>query len=298
MDSSVPKLRVAIVPEHFSIPFKWGVEKKIFEKHGVEIVTEEFPRGTGSMCRSLRNNEIEVAVALTEGIISDIATNGKDIQLVSTYVQSPLHWGIVVDKQSDIKTVEDLKGRTIGISRLGSGSHLMSFLLALRHQWNLNELKFVPQGGLHELLDGLKQKKCDVFMWERFMTKHYVDEGIIRSIGEIVTPWPCFMIAVRKDIVDKHSEYIKKFLDAVKECAKEFKDPKNEKLALEHISHTSKLTLEDAKKWYEGVQFSQNGDISGKILEDAVSLLKKAGVLTEDVNIQDLYSSKVVKLID
>jgi sulfonate transport system substrate-binding protein len=83
------RLRIGVVPEHFSIPFHYGKDNGIYTKHNVEaqiislnhinhfqVEIEEFPRGTGSMCRSLRHDEIDVAVALTEGIISDIATAG------------------------------------------------------------------------------------------------------------------------------------------------------------------------------------------------------------------------------
>ncbi len=40
-------------------------------------------------------------------------------------------WGIFVHPDAkDIQSVSDLKGKTVGISRFGSGSHLMSFVLA------------------------------------------------------------------------------------------------------------------------------------------------------------------------
>ncbi len=73
------------MPEHFSIPFFLGVEKGLFLTKGIEVLLykargdfvflwqlniHEYPRGTGSMCRGLRNNEIDIAVALTEGVIT------------------------------------------------------------------------------------------------------------------------------------------------------------------------------------------------------------------------------------
>jgi hypothetical protein len=40
------------------------------------------------------------------------------------------------------------------------------------------------------------------------MTKPLVDKGIFRRIG-IVPPWPCFVIAVRDEILEKYPEAIK-----------------------------------------------------------------------------------------
>jgi len=63
------RLRVGIVPEHFSLPLRLGVAKHIFEKCNVELALEVYGKGTGSMCRALRNNELDVALTVTEGVI-------------------------------------------------------------------------------------------------------------------------------------------------------------------------------------------------------------------------------------
>jgi hypothetical protein len=41
------------------------------------------------------------------------------------------------------------------------------------------------------------------------MTKPLVDKGIFRRIGDCPTPWPCFVIAVRDEILEKYPEAIK-----------------------------------------------------------------------------------------
>jgi hypothetical protein len=42
-------------------------------------------------------------------------------------------------------------------------------------------------------------------MWETFMTKPLVDKGILDAWAT-PTPWPCFVIAVREEILEKHPE--------------------------------------------------------------------------------------------
>ena len=42
---------------------------------------------------------------------------------------------MVTGPNSKLKTLDDLVGKTIGISRFGSGSHLMSFVLADEKGW-------------------------------------------------------------------------------------------------------------------------------------------------------------------
>ncbi len=86
-------------------------------------------------------------------------------------------------------------------------------------------------------------------------------------------------------------------MTAVQESCKEFKSLAYQKEALEQISKISKLSTEDAQKWYDGVKFSDNGEISTKVLLEAVSLLKTAGVLSKDVDITDLYDKNTTKII-
>ena len=74
------------------------------------------------------NNEIDIAVLLTEGIVTDII-NGNQSKIVHTYVQSPLIWGVHVPYNSNFHSVKDLENQRIAISRYNSGSHLMSYLL-------------------------------------------------------------------------------------------------------------------------------------------------------------------------
>ena len=76
-------LRVGVVPEHFSTPFQIGFENRIFQKHNVVVDVIEHPRGTGSMCKDLRENNLDVAIALTEGLVSGMCLWCDDCVVVN-----------------------------------------------------------------------------------------------------------------------------------------------------------------------------------------------------------------------
>jgi len=277
---------VAIVPEHFSLPWQLGKGRGIFSKHNVEVTTIEHPRGTGSMCRALRNGEIDVAVALTEGVISDIVNLGPSFKIIATYVQSSLHWAAVVHPDSSITSIDELRGKTFGISRPGSGSQLMAYVMANDRRWNLDQdLHFSIKGGILELIGGIQDHSTDVFLWETFTTKPYMDQNLVRKIGEVVTPWPCFVIAVRNDVLEANPSSVKRLLSAIQESCVEFK--KTEK-SLKYISRESKLSLEDSKLWFDQVEFS-DGKVSNKVLIETISALQRSNIIQNaDVNISDL----------
>jgi len=249
------------------------------------------------MCRALRNNELDVAVALTEGVISDIAASGQEIQIVATYIDTPLHWGVNVSENSSIRTVDDLKGKTFGISRLGSGSHLMAYVLAEQKKWNpVKDVKLEVKGGIGDLITGLEDGSTDVFLWETLTVKPHMEKHHIRNSGEVVTPWPCFVIAVRKELLHSPQERatMRKFLDCIQEACVLFKKDKN---TLEFISQQCHLSLEDSKKWFDQVAFSQKGAVSTKVLQETVATLKKTGIVAHDIDITTLYDKELTLIV-
>jgi ABC-type nitrate/sulfonate/bicarbonate transport system substrate-binding protein len=62
----------------------------------------------------------DVSVGLTEAFVAGIGKGSDWYKLVGTYVQSPLCWAISTgSKRNDISSTADIRGKTIGISRIG-----------------------------------------------------------------------------------------------------------------------------------------------------------------------------------
>ena len=196
-------IKIAGVPEHFNLPWHMCIEDGEFEAVGIDLQWTDVPEGTGKMCQMLRDGETDIAVILTEGIIKDIAA-GNPSKIVQVYVQSPLIWGIHVAANSNYKTLSDLEHKKVAISRMGSGSHLMSIVNAQNQNWNTENLQFEIVNTIDGAVESLSSGKADYFMWERFMTQPLVDKGIFRRIADCPTPWPCFVIAVRNEVLENH----------------------------------------------------------------------------------------------
>lgn len=113
-------------------------------------------------------------------------------------------------------------------------------------------------------------------------------------MGEIVTPWPCFVIAAREGVISEHPEALKKLVLAIQECCNEFV---NSPSTLESISKNCKLSIEDSKKWFETVKFS-DGTISQHILKTCLDTLHSTGVLKGELTcaVSSLYSDKFSKV--
>jgi ABC-type nitrate/sulfonate/bicarbonate transport system substrate-binding protein len=120
INRNLDEIRLGGVPEHFNLPIHLALEEKAFQEDGVNVKWTDFDGGTGQMTEALRNNDIDVCVLLTEGIVSDILKGNKS-KIISGYVKSPLTWGIHSGVENTLDKHREIYDKQYAISRLGSG---------------------------------------------------------------------------------------------------------------------------------------------------------------------------------
>ena len=194
MNSTRRTVRIGGVPEHFNLPWLTAVEKRAFDDLGVDVEWIDFPGGTGAIMSALAAGEIDMATPLTEGAITAIA-NGNPSKLVSMWVESPLLWGVHAAGSSDANEITDLEGQRFAISRFGSGSELMSLVLAEDLGWELTDDSWVTVGNLDGALEALPAGDAEIFLWNMSMTQPHVTDGTFKRVGVLPTPWPSFAVA-------------------------------------------------------------------------------------------------------
>lgn len=245
-------VKIAGVPEHFNLPWQLSIDNGDFEARNINLQWTSVPEGTGKMCQMLRDGTTDIAVILTEGIVKDIVA-GNSSKIVQVYVESPLIWGIHVAANSSYKTLADIENTKAAISRLGSGSQLMAYVNANNQGWKTDNLQFEIVNTIDGAVKALTAGTADYFMWERFMTKPLVDQGIFRRIGDCPTPWPCFVIAVRDEILEKNPEIIKNILSIINKTTNTFKDIPN---IDESLAATFNQKNEDIQEWLSLTEWS------------------------------------------
>ena len=235
------------------------------------------------MITSLRDNEIDVAIGLTEGWVAELGKRKKSdaggFKIVGTYVESPLCWAISTGKERDFKDVDGLKDCKVGVSRIGSGSYVMSFVLADTKGWlsptpGRNSFGVVPLQSFTNLRAAVNDGSADFFMWEHFTTKKYHDNGDIKRIGEIYTPWSSWKIVAN----DANDERLLPMFDAINKGIQHFWAHKEE--AVEYISTQLDYSSEDAREWLKTVKFAT--DVKGvkrETIDKTIEVLTKAGVI-------------------
>lgn len=270
-------LKIGGVPEHFNLPWRLAIEDGKFREFGLNLHWADMSGGTGQMIRGLETGSLDIAVLLTEGITKAIL-QGLDATIVQVYVTSPLHWGIHVPYHSEIHKVDQLEGRTFAISREGSGSHLMAYVKAAQEGWDIDELDFNVVGDIYGGLWALENDEAQAFLWEKYTTFPYTEQKKCRYIDEVVTPWPCFVIAVRNEIYNQHPDLIKKMCLTVNQKALEMQDDPN---IIDVISWRYNLRSGQVENWLNETDWNYNAIEYPLAFQKAVSYLMKIGLLSE-----------------
>ncbi|MFT3796312.1 substrate-binding domain-containing protein [Flavobacterium sp.] len=277
-------IKIAGVPEHFNLPWHLCIENGEFDVEGINLEWTDVPEGTGKLCQMLRSGETDIAVILTEGIVKDIIA-GNPSKIVQVYVESPLVWGIHVAANSNFQKLSDLENKKAAISRIGSGSQLMAYVNAGNEGWNTQDLQFEIVNTIDGAVEALTNETADYFMWERFMTKPLVDKGIFRRIADCPTPWPCFVIAVTDEMLQKHPGTIRRILEIINNTTIEFKEiPSIDRT----LASKYNQKIEDIREWLSLTKWSQK-PLSEQMLNKvqnqllALSVIDKKGIFAEIV---------------
>lgn len=277
-------IRIGGVPEHFNLPIHLAIENGAFESRGVNVEWTTFTGGTGQMTKALRNKEIDVCILLTEGIINDII-NGNKSKIISNYVISPLCWGVHTAADNPLDNYQNIFNKNYAISRFGSGSHLMAIVDANTKEQQIETEQFKIIKNLDGALESLKKGETDVFYWEKYTTKPYVDSGELKRIGEYYTPWPCFVVAATDDILKEQPENIIRLLRTIHDANDQFM---RDETVVNLVSERYGQKLPDVKRWYHNTEWAIHGWVSNKMLKSVIYSLRMAEIIKENQEIPNL----------
>ncbi|MEL6870320.1 MAG: ABC transporter substrate-binding protein [Pseudomonadota bacterium] len=263
------------VPEHFNLPWYQIADQGL-------ITWTDVPEGTGAMLDKLSAGDAQMALLLTDGAVAGIA-KGAPVRIIGCYVESPLVWGVHVAAGSDFYKPADITGRAFAISRFGSGSHLMAGVYAAARDWAHGALDYVVVDNLAGARRALPAGDADIFLWEVFTTKPYVDKGEFRRVDEIPTPWPAFVACVHRDADAATVATARDLLERALQRAAALAGNDH---AREIFADRFKLEIEDAGEWLARTRWSVDGQINQIVIDRTAAALRGTGILDSEATAQ------------
>lgn len=247
-------IRIGGVPEHYNLPFYQANQEQPFIDAGYKLEFSIYSTGTGAMLNDLKDRYLDMAILLTEGIITDQHA-GNTASIVSHYVKSPLVWGVHthVNNPFDIKNGVNAETR-FAISRLKSGSHLMAYLYAQKFGVALCDEQFEIVNNMNGAAAALEVDQADLFMWEKFTTKPLVDAGVFERVDTCPTPWEPFVIVANANITNEDQAFLNALNHWLSERTQVLKS--NPESTVKEITERFSLKAEDAAEWLANVEWN------------------------------------------
>ncbi|KAI8905435.1 hypothetical protein EDD86DRAFT_249035 [Gorgonomyces haynaldii] len=278
MPSTIEKrlVRLGCVPEHFSTPLYL---QKHMDKHALGLDIVSVPQGTGEAIEitpdaPIAGNRPRLVARICKHLIDGKETS----RLLGSYTQSPLKWSLAVKPQSRYQQIRDLdaQGTRIGISRYGSGSHIMAIVMNTNYGFK-HPFEFVVLDNFQGLRDGIETEKCDAFMWEVVTTKPWYDNQTLRMLDIVSCPWPSFSIASQTEIPG-----LQEGIDAsIQDFVKGFETQYLDYVLQSQVFHYP--NKQDVMNWFRDNKFTLNvKKIQRKDLRTIVDSLKQSGILNQD----------------
>ena len=194
-------------------------------------------------------------------------------------------WGIHTSIQNTLAHHGNIFDKRYAISRFGSGSHLMAIVDANSKGQSINPSQFIIVKNLDGALSTLGKLETDVFYWEKYTTKPYVDNGQLKRVGEYLTPWPCFMIAATDSVLKKYPQKIIDLLGVIHQSCADFMQ---DYTVISLVSKRYNQQLKDVERWYHSTAWATHGWVSNKMIQGVIYHLKVAEIIDENDIIPEL----------
>lgn len=143
-------------------PWAMTYQMGFFKEEGLEVDIVRID-GSGALIPQVANNSVDIGWPNPDIVIVSAQPGRDTLPVKFFYNHLPKSvWEVIVPDNSDIKTVEQLRGKKIGVSRLSSGS--IPLLRAILHDAGLDEktdLELVPVGFGGPAFRAIKTKQID-----------------------------------------------------------------------------------------------------------------------------------------
>jgi NitT/TauT family transport system substrate-binding protein len=248
-------------------------ERGFYKKHGLDVDLLFIPSTTTSVS-SLLAGDVQVANASGGGVASAVVA-GADLVLVACYLNS-LPYELVVHEA--VKSAEELKGKSIGISRIGSASDVAARAL-------LRGLGLEPDKQVHIMQVGGPTERAASFRTGRIagfpsppgiihLTKGMPFRILISTADfQKRFDFPFICATTTRSYLSRQRETVKKVLMAHIEATHFFKTRKEEtkKIISKYSRITNEAYLEDSyaasAKLYDKVPLVTRAGVEGQIKE-------------------------------
>lgn len=200
--------------EAFSfVPLDVGVRTGIFKKQDLDIEIANFG-GDAKLQQAMAADSIDIALGSGPGLA--FIVKGSPVKGIAAMAGPPLLFALVVRNDGSVKTVDDLKGRKVGVSTVGSVTSWIISEVSRQRGWGFDGIVQVPVGENAARVAAVRSQALDGCIVDLASALNYVERGdgrILLRFGDLVKDFIIHVIFATDKAIAERPDALHGFLN-------------------------------------------------------------------------------------
>ena len=293
-DSFAADKLVALYSSH-AVPYSmpWIAEELgLFKKYDLDFGFVYIPSSSTATAAILGNN-VEVGLLGGVGIVNAYASGATDLCFIGS-IKNIMTQSILA--KTEITKLEQLRGKRIGVTRIGSNTHFFTVQAFRRVGMNPEkDITFIQTGGDNETLGALASGRVDA------ATMLPPTDGRAIALGfryvvfgpDIAIPYAASTITTRRSVITKRGPVIGRFMRAMAEASKSMhRDKELVYRVLEKKLRITDRTILDASYAIEMKVMEPRLDLKAAAIQPMIEEVGKTNPRANEIKPQDLMERR------
>jgi NitT/TauT family transport system substrate-binding protein len=192
-----------------------------FEDAGLAVHIQSFRKGADA-ADALLKRHVDFSANSIDHVIT-LGSNGALLKMVTSFTDLPTVTLVVRrDLRSQIRSIHDLKGHRIGVTSLGSGTHVLIASILKKSGYSLADVTVLPVGAGDSLIEAMKRKQIDAAVSTDPTTIRLLLDGQASLLLDMVTfeetqrvfkgTYQFTGLLTREDVIQKQPELVQKMV--------------------------------------------------------------------------------------
>jgi NitT/TauT family transport system substrate-binding protein len=280
------------------VPTNVGKDTGIFAKHNLNIEITGFG-GDAKLQQAMAADAVDVGLGSGPGMA--FIVKGAPVKAIADIAGPPLIFALAVRADGSVKTIDDLKGRKVGISTVGSATSWLMNEVSRQQGWGFDGFEQVAIGDNAARLAALKAGAIDGCVVDVGSAHNFVERGdgrILMRFGDVAKDFIMHVVFATDTAIAKKPTDLTNFIAGWFETVAYMRQHKAETVTIAQkvIGADEKTT----SRVYDELMpmFTDNGHFNAKALTVLQRSFVEMKILPTEPDMSKLYTEAFLPKAD
>jgi NitT/TauT family transport system substrate-binding protein len=276
-------------------PIEIGTAEGIWAKHGLDLEVTIFA-GDAKLQQGMVSDAVDLG--LGSGPAMGFLAKGVPAKAVAALANEPLSMGLIVGASSSLHKPEDLKGKKIGVSTMGSLSYWLARELSRRLGWGSDGVVPVPVGAIASTMAALKVGQVDGIILSASQGYELEETGqgrVLLEFGTYIKDFHTHVLFATDDMIEHKPDEVRRFIAGWKDVITFMAANKDETVRI--ARQVTGLDEAVERREYDAVMPMMSRDLRfhPKALDALAASFPEMGITSDKPDMRKLYTEEFLQ---